>query len=169
MNGQNKPIKKARATAPKGITMSMFPETVNPVKRTIHRTKHDKEFVQIGNAAVQTPSLSWAATGLLAYLLSLPPDFEVHMRDLFQRKTDGKDATTTAMRELIAAGYVHKIGERKNTRYIVYEKPRQPKVYHRENLFAVEQQLPPMNGMTGLEMLQIFLHQNHAQTVQPHL
>jgi hypothetical protein len=66
------------------------------------------EFFQMNKAPVQNPGLSWAARGLLAYFLSLPETWEVHLRDLFTRSMDGRRSTQAAMNELIAAGYVVK-------------------------------------------------------------
>ena len=83
-------------------------------------------FFQMDNEAIQDPSLSWAAKGLLAYLISLPDEWDVHLRDLFKRSADGRKPTNAAMNELIAAGYVKKEqGEnyRSDTKYTVYESP----------------------------------------------
>jgi hypothetical protein len=92
----------------------------------IVKDKHKSGFLQMNNEAVQDPSLSWAAKGLLAYLLSLPEEWEPHLRDLFSRSADGRKPTEAAMNELIAAGYVKKEqgkNYRRNTRYTVYETP----------------------------------------------
>jgi len=92
----------------------------------IVKAKHKSEFFQMNNEAIQDPSLSWAARGLLAYLLSMPEKWEPHMRDLFSRSADGRKPTNAAMNELIAAGYVKKDqgkNYRRNTRYTVYETP----------------------------------------------
>jgi len=80
----------------------------------------------MNNEAIQDPSLSWAARGLLAYLLSLPEEWEPHLRDLFVRSADGRRATEAAMNELIEAGYVRKDqgkNYRRDTKYVVYEAP----------------------------------------------
>ena len=92
----------------------------------IVKAKHNSEFFQMNNKAIQDPSLSWAARGLLAYLLSMPEKWEPHLRDLFSRSADGRKPTEAAMKELIEAGYVKKDrgkNYRRNTRYTVYETP----------------------------------------------
>jgi hypothetical protein len=92
----------------------------------IVKEKHMTEFFQMNNAPVQDPGLSWAAKGLLAYLLSLPEIWEVHLKDLFSRSICGRKPTQAALNELIAAGYVVKEqgkNKRRTTRYIVYEDP----------------------------------------------
>ena len=79
------------------------------------------------NEAIQDTWLSWSAKGLLAYLLSLPEDWELHLRDLFTRSMSGRKNTEAAVKELINAGYVIKkqgLNKRRSTSYTVYEKPR---------------------------------------------
>jgi DNA-binding MarR family transcriptional regulator len=92
----------------------------------IVKAKHTSDFLQMNNAPVQDPGLSWAAKGLLAYLLSLPETREVHLRVLFSRSSSSRRYTEIALNELIAAGYVAKEqgeNKRRTTRYIVYEDP----------------------------------------------
>jgi hypothetical protein len=90
------------------------------------------EYCQINNAPIQDPGLSWAAKGLLAYFISLPETWEIHLSELYVRgkrggrSSDGRSKTESALNELIATGYVKKVqGEdyRNETKYIVYENP----------------------------------------------
>jgi hypothetical protein len=74
----------------------------------IIRLKHESDFTIIGNSALRDKSLSWAARGLLVYMLSLPSDWNVHENELLAHTTDKKLATHSAMEELIHAGYVFK-------------------------------------------------------------
>jgi hypothetical protein len=94
----------------------------------IVKDKHHKlNFFQMNNEPIQDPDLSWAAKGLLAYLISLPENWEVHLRDLFTRSPNGRKPTEAALNELIAAGYVEKDqgeNKRRDTKYTVYENPR---------------------------------------------
>ncbi|MDR0475640.1 MAG: hypothetical protein LBH43_18455 [Treponema sp.] len=94
----------------------------------IVKAKYTTDFFQMNNEPIQDPSLTWAARGLLAYLLSLPENWEVRLRDLILRSgADGRRKTDTALKELIAAGYVVKDqgkNYRRHTRYTVYETPR---------------------------------------------
>jgi hypothetical protein len=98
----------------------------------IVKAKHESEFFQMNNAPVQDLVLSWSAKGLLAYFLSLPETWEVHLTDLFRRSANGKDSTISAMNELIQAGYVVKIqgpNKRRDTQYIVFEDSSEGKDY----------------------------------------
>jgi len=58
--------------------------------------------------------LSWKAVGLLLYLVSRPPGWEIVRADLIKRHTDGKDSVDAAKKELIEAGYVRILGPRKD-------------------------------------------------------
>jgi hypothetical protein len=72
----------------------------------IIRHKHKGRFVIVPNGIFNDPRLSLAAKGLLAYLLSLPADWEVR-HDQLQRKLGiGRKLLDRAFKELIAAGYV---------------------------------------------------------------
>lgn len=66
-------------------------------------------YTAIDNEALRDPSLSWRATGLLAYLLSLPEGWTIRGSDLANRKTDGRTAVQTTMAELEAAGYLSRV------------------------------------------------------------
>lgn len=72
----------------------------------IHRHKKERGFVTLDKTALNDHGLSWAAKGLHSYLMGLPDDWRVNLVDLSQRSKSAKAATTTAMDELIAAGYV---------------------------------------------------------------
>ncbi len=84
-------------------------------------------YTVIDNEAVRDTNLSWRATGLLVYLLSLPDDWSVNVTDLSRRKVDGKTATRSTMKELEDAGYLTIRSEYEGTlrRYVwtVYEDP----------------------------------------------
>jgi hypothetical protein len=73
--------------------------------------------------------LSWRAKGVLAYLLTRPDNWQVRITDIAQRGRDGRDAILSAMRELIACGYVRRARLRNEdgtlgpTEYVVYEAP----------------------------------------------
>jgi hypothetical protein len=89
--------------------------------------RHISNYFIMHNKPIQDPSLSWAARGLLAYLISMPDDWKVRMRDLFGRSADGRNLTERAMNELIAAGYVKKEqgeNKRKSTVFTVFETPK---------------------------------------------
>lgn len=86
-------------------------------------------FFQASNAIVDNPNLSWAAKGLLLYMLSKPPQWIVIKSDLVCRSTNGIRSVNTILQELEDSGYVVKIPQRGNSgryeksEYHVYEMP----------------------------------------------
>jgi hypothetical protein len=76
------------------------------VTQTIRRAARRHRFVIVDQAAVEDMRLSWAARGLLAYLLSRPDDWKVLVNDLKRRGNLGRDGIYALLRELRSAGYV---------------------------------------------------------------
>ena len=95
----------------------------------ILRKQQRTTYTVIDNEAVRNTDLSWRATGLLVYLLSLPDDWSVNVTDLSRRKTDGKTATRSTMQELEDAGYltieIEFDGTLRRHIWIVSEEPQQ--------------------------------------------
>ena len=92
--------------------------------KTIIRKAKDKEnpYAQIARSAAQDSTLSWKATGLLCYILSLPDDWQIRLSDLAKRKQDGIAATKSALKELLNNGYIEKISHRNEKgRFIKHE------------------------------------------------
>jgi hypothetical protein len=74
--------------------------------QTIRRAARRHRFVIVDQTAVEDTRLSWAARGLLAYLLSRPDDWKVLVNDLKKRGNLGRDGVYALLRELRGAGYV---------------------------------------------------------------
>ena len=97
--------------------------------QTIRRAARRHRFVIVDQAAVEDTRLSWAARGLLAYLLSRPDDWKVLVTDLKKRGNLGRDGIYALLRELRSAGYVrferHRDaqGRMRGGTYIVSEVP----------------------------------------------
>lgn len=72
---------------------------------TIRRTKRTDNFTVVRNEYLQDVNLSWKAKGLITYIMSLPPDWQLNLSDLKKRSKDGRDATAAGLRELITNGY----------------------------------------------------------------
>lgn len=96
---------------------------------TIRNVKKKNPFVQIDKEALQDSTISWKAKGLLAYLLSLPDDWRVYVSELTNHSKDGKDSTSSAIKELMQAGYITRQksnnpdGTFAGYDYTVYESP----------------------------------------------
>jgi hypothetical protein len=76
------------------------------MSNTIIRAPRRYRFVTINQDAVEDSRLSWAARGLLGYLLSRPDDWKVLIKDLQRRGDLGRDGIYKLLRELREAGYV---------------------------------------------------------------
>jgi len=70
------------------------------------RHRYERDFTVLPNKLLRDSSLSWGATGLLAYLIHLPNDFKLYLSYLSKQKRDGRDATRARIKELEAFGYI---------------------------------------------------------------
>jgi hypothetical protein len=66
------------------------------------------KFVQISNGALQDSRLSYTARGILAYVLSLPPDHYLTSEWLESHATESRRVMRAALRELETCGYYRK-------------------------------------------------------------
>jgi hypothetical protein len=94
--------RRATANLPDGMTI-------------IKVEKREDPFARIDNKTLQDKRLSWKATGLLSYLLSLPKDWRIVLQHLCYAKADRLYATQSALRELQRYGYA-KFERTKNNR-----------------------------------------------------
>jgi hypothetical protein len=74
--------------------------------------RHETNFTVIDNACLRDCTLSFKATGLLAYLLSMPDEWTPRRDQLAEVKTDGVASIRAALAELTAAGYLVRKVER---------------------------------------------------------
>lgn len=72
----------------------------------IIRVEHKRRYTVIADRSLKDSRLSFRATGVLAYLLSLPDGTDISGRRLCQAKREGRDATLAALTELEDAGYL---------------------------------------------------------------
>lgn len=82
------------------------------MSNTIIRAPRRHRFVIIDQRAIEDARLSWAARGLLGYLLSRPDDWTVRVNDLRKRGDLGRDGIYQLLKELREAGYVRFIRRR---------------------------------------------------------
>jgi len=72
----------------------------------ITRQKRTENYTVVNNDILQNPELSWAAKGLLVYLLHLPDNWQINVADLSNRSKNGRDGTAGIIKELMNAGYI---------------------------------------------------------------
>lgn len=75
---------------------------------SIIRRRHKNNFVIISNKPLEDKKLSWQSKGLLAYLLSKPNDWRVHVNQLSGASKNGRDSTRKSIQELVDSGYITK-------------------------------------------------------------
>ena len=101
-------------------------------KQTIYRRArtNPQPYAMISRKTLQDSRLSFKAKGLLSYLLSLPDDWEIHLKEIAKHSTDKLTAIKTATKELVVAGYIT-MSQGKDAKgrfvsyeYTVYEHPR---------------------------------------------
>ena len=88
----------------------------------IFKARVTTEYTQIHNSVLQSKELSLKAKGMLAYILSLPADWQVSKTKLHVHLMEGRDSCIGAFDELIKAGFV-KIStyNDSNTGHIIYD------------------------------------------------
>lgn len=105
----------------------------------ILRHQHSSNYTVISNASIQDKRLSWKARGMLAFLLSMPDDWEFYQEDLVKRAPDGVTAVQSGLGELRDHGYlsVHRErgddGKFEAVVWTVYETPTTQVAHNEEN------------------------------------
>ena len=77
--------------------------------QTIFHTVKTDRYTVIDNETIRDEYLSFRATGLLVFLLSLPDNWSTNMTHLTASKSEGRDAVKNALSELMNAGYVKRV------------------------------------------------------------
>jgi hypothetical protein len=72
----------------------------------VHKNLRHGAYTSVPNQAIQNQSLSWAARGLLAYMLTMPGDWQLNEKDLIGRAPTGRDHLRSIVRELEATGHL---------------------------------------------------------------
>lgn len=100
-----------------------------PIIKNAHYTRNFALFDKTG--LDYDNRLTWAAKGMLSYVLSKPEDWEVNVGDLVNRSVDGKTIVYNTLKELRHFGYVtyceekDATGQIKDWCYYVYATPEQ--------------------------------------------
>jgi len=94
---------------------------------TIIRAPRRQRFLVVDQRVVEDERLSWAARGVVCYLLSRPGNWKVLPKDLQKRGDLGRDGIYRVLRELLKVGYAeyHQIrdaqGRIRGGVYIIHE------------------------------------------------
>lgn len=74
----------------------------------IRKRKYDKDFTILNNSFLKDERLSWKCKGLIAYVMMLPDNWNLNMKDLKNRSADGRDSVLSGMKEMIKFGYCNR-------------------------------------------------------------
>lgn len=91
--------------------------------------KHPRGYVQIDRRLVDDTRLSWAARGLLAYLLARPDDWQVRLRHLTDQSPGSNYEVRKLLRELAGLDYAACLprqqpdGTLAGSEWVIYEHP----------------------------------------------
>lgn len=94
----------------------------------IRVNKQENPYVSVHKDFAENPNLSWAAKGLMMYILSRPDDWKINQTDLVKRAACGESVVRKALWNLMEQGYIYYYAERENGKikewvYEVYEHP----------------------------------------------
>ena len=82
----------------------------------ILRIKHTSNFTTLANTMLNDRTISFKARGLLAHMLSLPDNWKFYRKELASHSDrDGESAVSSALKELIEAGYITYFQKKKGT------------------------------------------------------
>lgn len=77
--------------------------------------KKGKGYESVSRDEIQREDMTWKATGIYCYLVSLPDGWRVNRDDMKRRKKDGQCSTDSGMRELRKLGFLHTLRRRQPT------------------------------------------------------
>ena len=98
------------------------------------RVIKNKNYTTISNQLFKNKEISLKAKGLMAYLLSLPSDWNLSINGIVACSKEGRRAIGNTIKELISAGYIERIQIRDKGKFIGYDYFvfEQPKCYFAE-------------------------------------
>lgn len=94
----------------------------------IYRSAPKRSFTSLPNATTRDKHLSWAAMGILSYLLGLPDGSRTSVRQLAGLRAEGRDRVAAALRQLEEFRYLRRVRRqgptgRFTTDYEVFDVP----------------------------------------------
>lgn len=105
---------------------AVFQKALCMSERIVRIDKRDNPYVQIDNTVLEDSRISFKAKGILAYLLSKPPNWTVRIEDLVKHSGgDGPKSIRSGLKELEKFGYAKltRGGGDAGSFWCVFEKP----------------------------------------------
>lgn len=78
----------------------------------VRTVKRENPFVQLDKHFLEDNKLSLKAKGLLAYFLSKPDGWQIRLKDVENKSTDGSSSIRSGLKELMDTGYINRYRER---------------------------------------------------------
>ena len=94
---------------------------MNKNKTEFIRVEKNRNYTVIHNEFLRRDDLSWKAKGILAYVLSLPDDWNINLGELMKHATDGERSFRSGWDELTKKGYVDRKPVRDGNRIKYWE------------------------------------------------
>ena len=85
------------------------------------RVIKNKNYTTISNQLFKNKGISLKAKGLMAYLLSLPNDWNLSINGIVACSREGRGAIRNTFTELISAGYIERIQIRDKGKFVGYD------------------------------------------------
>ena len=85
------------------------------------RVIKNKNYTTISNQLFKDKTISLKAKGLMAYLLSLPSDWDFSINGIVSTSMEGRGSIGNIFKELIAAGYIERIQIRDKGKFVGYD------------------------------------------------
>ena len=78
--------------------------------KSIFRVEKNKDnpYIIMNKTILNDNQISWKAKGILAYLLSLPDDWQIYESEVASHSSDGLDSLSSGIKELIEQGYINR-------------------------------------------------------------
>lgn len=87
-------------------------------KTEIVRVKKDRNYTTINNTCLRDDRLSWKAKGIMAYLLTLPDDWNIYLEEVMTHAPDGEKSFRSGLKELKDCGYVERVQIREGNKIV---------------------------------------------------
>ena len=110
----------------------------------INKSKLTEKFSTVPNALIQNFIVSLEARGLLVYLLSLPSDWKLNIKDLSKKNNLGENKIRKLVNELIECKYIIRVQDRvkngtfKSFNYFIYDTPQTQQIRPVDDLPQVD-------------------------------
>ena len=110
----------------------------------INKSKLTEKFSTVPNALIQNFIVSLEARGLLVYLLSLPTDWKLNIKDLSKKNNLGENKIRKLVNELIECKYIIRVQDRvkngtfKSFDYFIYDTPQTQQIRPVDDLPQVD-------------------------------